>query len=190
MKLIILIGPPAVGKMTVGQELENVSGYKLFHNHITIEMVAPFFGYSTSTGRQLVKKIRDEFFNAFSESDEEGYIFTYVWAFGEAGEREYIEGLTAKFELKGHEVFWIELEADLDERMKRNRSENRLKHKPTKRDIDWSDNNLLTTAENYRLNSYEGEIGKSKYLRIDNTEMSAVQAANKIWSYVGSVISR
>ncbi len=45
------IGPPAVGKMTKGQELEKLSGYKLFHNHVTIEMVVPFFSYGTPEGR-------------------------------------------------------------------------------------------------------------------------------------------
>ncbi|MCH7663235.1 MAG: shikimate kinase, partial [Chloroflexi bacterium] len=43
MKFIILFGPLAVGKMTVGQELEKLTGLKLFHNHLTIELVLPFF---------------------------------------------------------------------------------------------------------------------------------------------------
>ena len=32
MKLVIIFGPHAVGKMTVGQELEKISDLKLFHN--------------------------------------------------------------------------------------------------------------------------------------------------------------
>jgi tRNA uridine 5-carbamoylmethylation protein Kti12 len=32
MKLIFLYGPPAVGKLTVAQELVTLTGYKLFHN--------------------------------------------------------------------------------------------------------------------------------------------------------------
>ena len=43
MKFVILFGPLAVGKMTVGQELEKITGLKLFHNHMTIELVLPFF---------------------------------------------------------------------------------------------------------------------------------------------------
>ena len=86
MSLIILIGPHAVGKMTIGQALETVSGYKLFHNHMTIEMVAPFFSYSTPEGRGLVNRLRQEFFNAFATSDAPGYIFTFVSAFSVEGE--------------------------------------------------------------------------------------------------------
>ncbi|GGA15578.1 hypothetical protein GCM10008018_70410 [Paenibacillus marchantiophytorum] len=36
MKLIIIFGPQAVGKMTVGHELEKVTGMTVFHNHMTI----------------------------------------------------------------------------------------------------------------------------------------------------------
>lgn len=43
MKLIILLGPHAVGKMTVGQALSRITGLKLFHNHMTIELLARFF---------------------------------------------------------------------------------------------------------------------------------------------------
>jgi len=58
MKLIIIFGPMAVGKMTVGQELEKITDLKLFHNHMTIELVSPFFSYNTDTGKKLVKFFR------------------------------------------------------------------------------------------------------------------------------------
>ncbi len=48
MKFVLLFGPQAVGKMTVGQELERLTGLKLFHNHMTIDLVAPFFSYGSA----------------------------------------------------------------------------------------------------------------------------------------------
>ena len=44
-KFVTIIGPQAVGKMTVGQELSKMIGYKLLHNHMTIEMVRLIFDY-------------------------------------------------------------------------------------------------------------------------------------------------
>ena len=44
MKLVLLIGDAAVGKMTVGQELMKQTGLRLFHNHMTIEPVLEIFG--------------------------------------------------------------------------------------------------------------------------------------------------
>jgi adenylate kinase family enzyme len=62
MKFIIIFGPHAVGKMTVGQELEKLTGIKLFHNHISIDFVAPFFSYGTKAGQRLVSMIREGIF--------------------------------------------------------------------------------------------------------------------------------
>ncbi len=44
-KFIQIIGPQAVGKMTVGQELAKITEYKLLYNHMTIEMVRNIFDY-------------------------------------------------------------------------------------------------------------------------------------------------
>ena len=184
MKLAILIGPHAVGKMTVGQHLSELSGYKLFHNHLSIELVSPFFSYSTPKGRRLVNDIRQLLFDAFAQSDAAGYIFTFVWAFEAAGEREYLEGNAKLFEDQGHEVYWIELEADIDTRIQRNQSENRLDHKPSKRDVAWSERDLIESAEKHRLNSNEGELDYPRYMRINNTDKSASDVAKQIWEFM------
>ena len=34
MKHLFLYGAPAVGKLTVAKELADLTGYKLFHNHL------------------------------------------------------------------------------------------------------------------------------------------------------------
>jgi len=184
MALIILIGPHAVGKMTIGQELEALSGYKLFHNHMTIEMVAPFFSYSSPEGRRLVGQLRQAFFDAFAAGDAPGYVFTFVCAFSEPGELAYIEEITTQFEKNGHPTYWIELEASVKERVRRNRTENRLAHKPSKRDLVWSENNLISSAGKYRLNSEPGEMKHPRYLRIENTDLTASDVAHQVWAYV------
>ena len=44
MNLIIIIGSGAVGKMTVGQELQKITDFRLFHNHMLTEDVFELFG--------------------------------------------------------------------------------------------------------------------------------------------------
>ena len=39
MKLVLIVGAGAVGKMTVGQELMKITNLRLFHNHMMIEPV-------------------------------------------------------------------------------------------------------------------------------------------------------
>lgn len=62
MKLVIIFGPQAVGKMTVGQELSKKTNLKLFHNHMTIDLVSNFFSYGSQEGKRLVKLFRKEIF--------------------------------------------------------------------------------------------------------------------------------
>ena len=40
---VIILGPHAVGKMTVGQELSKITGLRLFHNHMSIEVARKLF---------------------------------------------------------------------------------------------------------------------------------------------------
>jgi shikimate kinase len=180
MKLIILFGPQAVGKMTVGHELEKITNLKLFHNHMPIELVTPFFSYSTSTGKKLVKHIREEIFKEVASSDLEGMIFTYVWYFDSKEDRDYLESLVKIFKDKGTEIYYVELEADIEERIQRNKTPHRLEHKPTKRNIEWSENQLKKSNSEHRSNSKNGEIEEKNYLRIDNTDLSAAIVAQQI----------
>jgi predicted kinase len=180
MKLILLFGPQAVGKMTVGHELEKITNLKLFHNHMTIELVTPFFNYGTETGKRLVNHFREEIFKAVASSDLEGLIFTYVWYFDAKEDWDYSEKLTKIFKDKGAEIYYVELEADVEERIKRNKSEHRLNHKPTKRNIEKSEKDLLGSVSEHRLNSEEGEIKEKNYLRINNTNLDPVTVALKI----------
>lgn len=84
MKLVLLFGPQAVGKMTVRQELEKITDLKLFHNHMTIELLEPLFKFSPEMWR-LSNLFRTEIFKAVSVSELKGLIFTYVWAFDQTG---------------------------------------------------------------------------------------------------------
>ncbi len=58
MKLIILYDPPAVGKLTVAKTLVDSTGYKLFHNHLTVDPVISIFPRGTKSSVNMVRQIR------------------------------------------------------------------------------------------------------------------------------------
>jgi hypothetical protein len=180
VKFVLIFGPQAVGKMTVGHELEKITELKLFHNHMTIELVNHFFDYGTKAGNRLVHLFRQEIFEEVSKSDLYGLIFTYVWAFDLQADWDYVDKICHIFESKRGTVYFVELEADLAERIERNKSPHRLEHKPTKRNIEWSERNLKVTAEQHRLNSLKGEITRENYIKINNTNLSAKEVAKII----------
>ncbi|MGF9697082.1 MULTISPECIES: AAA family ATPase [Paenibacillus] len=180
MKFIIIFGPQAVGKMTVGQELEKITDLKLFHNHMTIELVSPYFSYDSPQGKRLVGLFRQEIFEEVAKSDLPGLIFTYVWAFDLEQDTAYIRSISELFSSQGGQVCYVELEADTSERLDRNRSPHRLLHKATKRNVEWSEQDLLESMRNYRLNSAPGEITHEHYIRINNTHKSPEEVAEAI----------
>jgi len=180
MKFVLICGPQAVGKMTVGQELEKITNLKLFHNHMTIELVSPFFSYNTFVGKKLVRIFREEIFKEVASSDLQGLIFTYQWDFDVQEDWDYIESLVKIFRDKGAEIYWVELEASTEERIKRNRTEHRLKHKPTKRDIEESEKSLKKNVKEHRQNSEEGEIKEKNYIKINNTNKTPETVARTI----------
>jgi len=180
MKLVIIFGPQAVGKMTVGQELAQITGLKLFHNHMTIDVVSDLFRNMPDEFNRLRFLFRQEIFEAFSKSGEYGMIFTFVWRLDEQTDWEYIEGVERLFASRGAEVYYVELEAGREERRLRNVSENRLLHKSSKRDIERSEHLFNTLESMFRQNTFDGEITKDHYIKIDNTHLSAQEAAERI----------
>ncbi|WP_270181320.1 AAA family ATPase [Alkalihalobacillus sp. CinArs1] len=179
MKFVLIFGPQAVGKMTVGAELAKLTGLKLFHNHMTIDPLAPLFGFSSEMWR-LSSLFREEIFKTFARSEQYGMIFTYVWAFDEKKDWDSVEKMCTIFTSEGAELYFVELEANVEERLKRNRTPYRLEQKPTKRNIEQSEHNLLETLKTNRLNSYEGEIDQQHYLRINNENLKPEEVARMI----------
>lgn len=180
MKFIIITGPQAVGKMTVGQELVKITNLKLLHNHMTIEVLTKIFDYSRDSFRKLNKEFRIKIFEEFAKSDEEGLIFTTTWDFDDEEEWDRIYKYIQIFKVNNAEIYIVELETNLEERLKRNKMENRLLNKPSKRNLEWSEKDLLKSVEKYRFNSKENEIKEENYLRIDNTNLNANVVAEMI----------
>ena len=180
MKFIIITGPQAVGKMTVGQELVKITNLKLLHNHMTIEVLTKIFDYSRDSFRKLNEEFRMQIFKEFAKSEEEGIIFTTTWDFDDKEEWDRIYKYIQTFKVNNAEIYIVELEANLKERLKRNKMENRLLNKPSNRNLEWSEKDLLKSVEKYRFNSKENEINEKNYLRIDNTNISPDNVAKMI----------
>ncbi len=180
MKFIIITGPQAVGKMTVGQELVKITNLKLLHNHQTIEVLTKIFDYSRDSFRKLNEEFRILIFEEFAKSNEEGLIFTTTWDFDDKEEWDRIYRYIQIFKEKNAQIYIVELEANLEERLKRNKTENRLLNKPSKRNLEWSEKDLLKSAKKYRFNTKENEIKEKNYLKIDNTNIDAKTVAKMI----------
>jgi hypothetical protein len=178
--LVFIVGPPAVGKMTVGHELATRTGLKLFHNHQTIDLVLPFFPFGSPPFSRLVNEFRRRILEEVASSELPGLIFTFVWAFDVAGDEAIVDAYTTIFRSRGGRVVYVELETTQEERLRRNETEFRLAAKPFKRDLDTSRRQLLELDDKYQLNSRGRLAGSLDYLHIDNTSLSAADVAERI----------
>ena len=177
MKLLFMIGDTAVGKMTVGQELMKLTGLRLFHNHMMIEPVLEIFGQWRP---DVTQRLRQVIFEEFAKTDSYGMIFTFMWAFDMKSDWDYVEWVKGIFGLPDEDVYYVELIAPQEVRLQRNVTENRLKHKASKRDVEASNARLLRDDASWRCVSRPGEIPFPNYLRLENAEIPAAEAARII----------
>ena len=179
--LVVIVGPPAVGKMTVGAELCRRTGFRLLHNHMTIDLVTRFFEFGTPPFVRLVDGFRQALLDEISRSELPGLVFTFVWAFGSPGEDEIVEAYVTPFRRRGGRVLFVELEATQEERLARNATEQRLAEKPHTRDLISSRELLLRLDREYTMNTNPGEhADRPDWLRIDCTHRSPEEVADVI----------
>jgi hypothetical protein len=159
--------------------LSDLTGIPLFHNHQSIDAVLPVFDFGTEPFDRLVSGFRSRMFIEVAESDLPGLIFTYVWAFDHAEDLSFVEEKVEIFESRGGRAVFVELWADQETRLVRNRTDLRLASKPSKRNVEESEKRLLAFDEEYQLVS-EDQFPFPDYLRIDNTHHSPREAAERI----------
>jgi hypothetical protein len=179
MQMVVLFGPPAVGKMTVGQALCRLTGFRLLHNHLTIDLVDQFFEFGSAPFCRVVHEIRRSIITAAAEAGGPGLVFTYVWALDRAEDRSEIDEYKRIVEEHGGNVCFVELSAGLQVRLERNRSENRLKHKK-KSDIAATEGQLHDAERRFRMNTLGNFVYPDRFLRLDNTGLPPEAAATAI----------
>ena len=177
--LIVVCGPHAVGKMTVAESLRDKLRYNMMMNHDSIELSDRIFGFATPAQKELNEDIRQKVFSLAVKHNVH-MIFTYVCAFDEPEEREYLTELKDLFEQSGGQFYFVELSADIETRLVRNETPHRMERKASKRDVAWSRANLLDGAAKYQLNSAEGETWFENHLKIDNSHLEPDQVADLV----------
>nr|WP_238335074.1 hypothetical protein [Kribbella amoyensis] len=170
--------------MTVGREIAARSEFRLFHNHHTIEPLVEVFGHGTAPFNVLNIEFRRRVIEEAARNQLD-LIFTFVWDLRDPADTAYVEELVAPYEEAGGEVWVLELVADLDTRLLRNRGETRLAAKPTKRNVEWSDGNLRQ-AEQYQMTTdpsgatptpADGFLTRKRHLRLDTRDLPAAEVA-------------
>lgn len=125
MKLIVLYGPPGVGKLTVAQALAKKTGYKILHNHLTIELLCSLFAWGSKPYNELVRKYRLDLLDVAAKYKIKGVITTHVHS-AEADNKDMQE-LVRRMRRRHVQVYFVQLLCTLPELKKRIKHESRKK---------------------------------------------------------------
>ena len=124
MKLIIIYGAPAAGKLTVATELSRLTGYKVFHNHISIDFAATVFEFGTPAFWRLVADVR---FDAIAEAAREDVSLIHTFCYEFKVDDEHFAKLIGSAEENGGEAHLVLLRCDNEERKRRIGNESRVR---------------------------------------------------------------
>lgn len=189
-ELLLIIGPPAVGKMTVGGEVCARTDFRLFHNHHTIEPLLEIFGFGTPPFNTLNDEFRRRVIEEAAAAGTR-LIFTFVWNVEHEEDAEEVQRLVAPYADAGLRVCFVELYADLSTRLDRNVTEHRTTEKKSKRDLAWSEAHVRELDAEHLMNTDPGRptpadavLARFPHLRLDNTHLSPDQAAAEIVAWL------
>ena len=175
MKLIFLHGLPGVGKLTVARELAKLTGFKVFHNHLAVDLVESVFEFGSQPFVELREKIWLTVFAQAVTAKLDGLIFTF--AFDRTVSSSFIENTNEVIESAGGEVLFVALRCSTQE------LERRIEH-PSRQRFG----KLSSVGRFHELKEAGAFVDPgipTERLVVDTTELSASDAASLIVSEIG-----
>jgi deoxyadenosine/deoxycytidine kinase len=169
MNLIFLFGLPGVGKLTVARELSNLTKFKVFHNHLTVDLVTSLFEFGSESFINLREKIWLETFAEAIRANFEGLIFTF--APEKTVPEDFPEKVKNLFAENGGKVIFVELKCSVEELEKRLADSSRAKF------------GKLNSVDFFRELNSQGVFNNPKItadFAVDTTNLSPSETANII----------
>jgi len=108
--LVVIYGAPGVGKLTTAKALAALTGFRIFHNHLTFDLAKAVFDFPTPAFHRLAETVRLATFEAAAREHLPGLVFTFGYASPE--DDAFVERMVQLIELHGGEVVFVRLYCD------------------------------------------------------------------------------
>jgi AAA domain len=175
MRLIFIYGLPATGKLTVAQELATGTGYKLFHNHLVVDLLLGLFEFGSEPFVELREEIWLSVFEQAGRNGIGGLIFTF--APEKTVRPEFVGQAVEVVERGGGRVDFVELTCPVDELKRRMGSASRLEFQK------------LSSVELFEQLLADGVLDSSEMpkaaVAVDTSECGPAEAAARIAEALG-----
>jgi hypothetical protein len=172
MDLIFLHGPAAVGKLTVASELAQMTGLRLFHNHLTVDALVAVFPF----GSEPFVKLREQIWlGVFSEAAKHDISLIFTFAPERTVGPSFVQQTIDAVEYSGGRVLFVELTCPMEELERRLTGSSRTAF------------GKLNSIDLFRELNQTGAFDYTKLpdsgLSIDTSEMRPCEAASKICAF-------
>ncbi len=174
MKLIFLHGAPAVGKLSVARELATLTGFRLFHNHLTVDLVGSLFPFGSE---QFVNLREQIWLAAFAEAARSDVSLIFTFNPERTVRESFIQETIKAVDDQGAVVF-LELtctDAEIERRMD---------------DASRKEFGKLTSVEHYRSLKQDGAFEFPKLpseLSLDTSKSPPAETAAVIRDYISQL---
>lgn len=177
MKVLFIIGAPCTGKMTVGQRVKELTGFSLLTNHTTIEPVVATLGY---LHWPAIREMRNTMYDTLHRLQGMGCILTMAIHYDDQDDWDCLDDVLKHF--PGDEFYFVALYAPEDVRLIRAGTENRLKYKPSQRDVEAARERIRNhpVVDTNAYKQCPPQLVRWPYTAIDTSEVSATEAAERI----------
>ena len=174
MKLVFIHGAPAVGKLSVARELAKITGFRLFHNHLTVDLLSSVFAF----GSQPFVLLREQvWLSVFREAAINGVSLIFTFNPERTVRERFIEDTVGVVESEGGQVLFVELNCAQSE------LERRIEN-PSRKEFG-----KLSSIEQYRALEAAGAFSFRKLptgLSFDTTQRSPAETAVLIAEYLST----
>jgi len=170
MNLIFIYGPPASGKLTVAEQLAEQTGYKLFHNHLTMDLAQEIYPEFDETRFNLVDKLRLDVFEYAAQNDT-SIVTTFVYSGGE-GDDKFISDTAKAITGNGGKVFFVQLDAPDEVLIERVSNSSRQKFHKLK--------DATTLLHQLKAGNYRASVKQSGVLKLNSSKLEPSESAKMI----------
>ena len=175
MRLCFLFGPAAGGKLTVARELVRLSGDRLFHNHLVVDLAAALFDFGTPAFVALRERL---WLDCFRLAADAGASLVFTFHPEASVPPGFPERAREAVEERGGRVHFLEIvcpEEVLEQRIE---------------DPSRAEFGKLASLQRYRELRDEGafryEPLPEPLARVDTSALSPAAAAHRLWEAIGA----
>ena len=168
MKLLVIYGPPASGKLTVANELARLTNFKNFHNHKTIDVFKDILEFGSKEFWDRVRELRIEMIELATNKNI-NLIFTLCYTSGDEWYIDEFKKLAKKYK---SELYFVRLDCSKEELLKRVGEKSRRKF-----------GKIVSKEELVKVlneNDFFLKVRHNNLLEIDNSHMKPSEAAKDI----------